>query len=404
MNKIAVIFQFELRAVMSRRMFWITTALLPAVGVVVILVGRLIAAVADDDPSLVGYVDQWGKLPMEIPAEIPLEPYVDLEKAKTDLLDGIIEAYYVVPPDYVETGSIVRYKRSSSAIFSEDNFAPAILNTLLIQALVADEVPPDVAVRVQAPAFVHTVRFDSGGEIAPEERDELSRFLVPYLFSIMLLVAIGMTSGFLVQSITEEKQTRTIEVLFSSVSPTTLMSGKILGLGAAGIVQIAIWLTAAWLLATLASSVLPLPSDIVIAPESLALGALFFILGYFLYAALLVGVGAIATSPQEGGQVGGFATFAAAIPLVLISLIINEPNGVLARIFTFVPITAPVTVMLRMSATTIPWWDILGSAVVLVVAATGATLLSARAFRTFLLLYGRRPGLREIWRTMRSAG
>jgi len=403
-NKIAVITRFELKSVFARRMFWITTGLLPAVGVIVILVGRLVASLANTEPSLVGYVDQWGKLPAEAPAGLHLQAYIDPDQARRDLLDKDIEAYYVIPSDYVQTGNILRFKRASSGIFSEGDGVPALLNSLLVQALVADQVSSDIAARIQVPAVIETVRLDDQGAVAPEDRDELSRFLVPYLFSILLLVSIGMTSGFLVQSITEEKQTRTIEVLFSSVSPTTLMAGKILGLGLAGIVQIVIWLVAAWLLATLAGSVLPLPGDLSISPETLLLGGLFFLLGYFFYAALIVGVGAISTSPQEGGQMGGFATFAAALPLILISVIINEPNGTLARVFTFIPFTTPVTVMLRTSATSVSWGDVAGGAVVLVAAAVGATILSARVFRAFLLLYGRRPRLGEIWRALRSAG
>jgi ABC-2 type transport system permease protein len=403
-NKAAVVFQFELRAVLSRRVFWVTTALLPAVGILIIVVGRIVASAASDDTKHVGYVDHWGRLPAEMPRESPLRSYPDEVTAKTALLARQIEAYYIVPADYVGTGVILRYKLASSAIFSEGEAAPSTLSTLLVQALVADQVSPDVAARVQKPAVVETVRLDTDGGVVPEERDELTRFLVPYILSILLLVSIGMTSGLLVQGIAEEKQTRTIEILLSSVSSSALMVGKILGLGAAGVIQILVWLISLWVLASAAGSALSLPSEINISPATLGLGALFFLLGYFFFATILVGVGAISTSPQEVGQIGGFVTFSAAIPLILTSVVTNEPNGLAARVLTYVPFTAPGTVMLRMSAVSIPWFDILAGAAILALSIFAAMLLSARVFRTFLLLYGRKPSLSEIWRALRNAG
>ncbi len=401
MNKLIPVFLFELRSTLRRRTYQIMTAAFPVLGIALILIIRLISTFVDDEePELRGYVDRWGRLPVEMPAEAPLRPYTSQEQAQAALLNDDIEAYFVIPANYVETGVVQEYTTSGSSIFS-DGDPPAVLRALLIQTLV-DEVSPEIAARVQQPIHIETVRLTREGEIAPEERDEFSRFIIPYGFSILLFMAIAFSSGFLVQSVTEEKQNRTIEILLSSVSPITLMAGKILGLGAASLLQILVWLLSAWLLVYVAGSIFSLQGDITIDPVMLALGAIFFLLAYLFFGTILAGLGAMMSSSQEGSQIGGFVSMLAIIPIFFMTPIIDEPNGALARVFTFIPFTTPLTVMLRLSAATLPWLDMVGGAVVLALSSLVGAFLAARVFRAFLLLYGRRPGLREVWRALRT--
>ena len=174
----------------------------------------------------------------------------------------------------------------------EGRGVPGALRSLLLQALVEDEVSPEIAARVQAPALLESVRLTPEGEVAPEERDEVSRFLIPYGFTLLLGFSLVFTSSFLAQSVTEEKQSRTLEVLLSSVSPFTLMAGNILGLGAAGLLQILVWLISARLLLLIADASLPLPDDLTIDPVMLALAALFFVLAYLFFGTVVAGVSA----------------------------------------------------------------------------------------------------------------
>ena len=331
-------------------------------------------------------------------------PYSSEEAARSALLDEDIEAYFVIPADYVETGLVQEYSTSESSIFNA-NAESAVLKILLVQALVEGHVPESVADRLQSPLRIERARLTAEGDAALKERDTFSRFLVPYIFGLMLLMSIFMTSGLLVQAIAEEKQSRTVEILLSSVSAFTLITGKVLGLGAAGLLQIIIWLLTARVLIFAGESLVPLPLDdaIVIEPAVMVLILLFFILGYLFFATLLAAIGAMATTPHEGGQMSAIVIVPGVVPYMLLAVIINEPDGHIARILTFIPITAPITAMLRLSASTIPWADFGVSLLILVFSIGGGLYLSARVFRAFLLLYGRRPGLREIWRALRTA-
>ena len=229
MNKLTTIFLFEFRSMVRRRLFLIITGSVPVLGVALILIIRLVTALAgDDDPKLRGYVDEWGPLPEELPTQSLLRPYLSEDDALTALLDDDIESYYVIPANYVESGDVKEY--TTSPIGLGNPRVSGDLRTVLLQSLVGGVVTPEIAARVHQPAIVDRVRLTSQGEPAPEERNNFSRFAVPFGFSMLLFFSIIFSNSFLVQSVTEEKQSRTIEVLLSSVSPFTLMAGKILGL------------------------------------------------------------------------------------------------------------------------------------------------------------------------------
>ncbi len=407
MSKILAVFLFEFRSTLRRRSFQISTAAFPLVIITVILVVTILSTInagADEESTLLGYVDRWGKLPTQSPAGSRMVPYSSEEAARSALLDEDIEAYFVIPADYVETGLVQEYSTSESSIFNA-NAESAVLKILLVQALVEGHVPESVADRLQSPLRIERARLTAEGDAALKERDTFSRFLVPYIFGLMLLMSIFMTSGLLVQAIAEEKQSRTVEILLSSVSAFTLITGKVLGLGAAGLLQIIIWLLTARVLIFAGESLVPLPLEnaIVIEPAVMVLILLFFILGYLFFATLLAAIGAMATTPHEGGQMSAIVIVPGVVPYMLLAVIINEPDGHIARILTFIPITAPITAMLRLSSSTIPWADFGVSLLILVFSIGGGLYLSARVFRAFLLLYGRRPGLREIWRALRTA-
>ncbi len=407
MSKVLAVFQFEFRSTLRRRSFQISTVAFPIMILAIILVGAIISRVSagsDEEPTFLGYVDRWGKLPTQSQAGSRLVPYSSEDAARSALLDDNIEAYFVVPADYVETGLVQQYSTSQSQIFNV-GAESAELKILLVQALVEGHLPEAVAARLQSPLRIERARLTAEGDAASEERDEFGRFFVPYVFGLMLLMSIFMTSGLLVQAIAEEKQSRTVEVLLSSVSAFTLITGKVLGLGAAGLLQILIWLVIVRILMFAGNSLLPLPSEdaLAIEPAVMVLILLFFVLGYLFFATLLAAIGAMATTPQEGGQMSAIVIVPGVIPYMLFVVIINEPDGLIARILTFIPVTAPLTAMLRLSASTVPWADFGLSLLILALSITGALFLSSRIFRAFLLLYGRRPGLREVWRALRTA-
>ena len=217
----------------------------------------------------------------------------------------------------------------------------------LRRALLAGRVPPAILHRVLGSvAHKQSHVLDPTGHEVPEQvvGEDIRRFLVPTMAALFLSVALFAGAGYLLLGPLREKENRILELLLASVTPDELLSGKLLGIGGAGLLQFALWVC---LLAIPLAILAPM---IGISLTPIAWATAFFLAGYALFGALMLGVGAIADTARHAQQLSGVFTLAAMIPFMFSFLIIQSPNGLFARVLTFVPVTAPITVMFRMSA------------------------------------------------------
>ena len=267
----------------------------------------------------------------------------------------------------------------------------------LIANLLKNEVSADITARVLAPYTLNNTVLDKSGNVA-EGQGGLGAYIMSSLFSVLLMMSTFTASGFLLQGLVEEKENRVMEVLLSSVSSRQLITGKVLGLGAAGLVQIALWLVSFRLLLPFASSsVGGLFTTLEFPPVIIVLSLVYFVLGYLLYAILMAGVGAIAATAQMGQQMSAIFSMMAAIPFVLMIFIIENGDHALNIVLSLFPPTTPLTVMMRLGQG-IPVWEIITSMVLLVLTILGGLALAARIF---MLMYGKTPGFKEVLRSLR---
>ncbi|GAF68903.1 unnamed protein product, partial [marine sediment metagenome] len=256
--------------------------------------------------------------------------------------------------------------------------------------------------RIEAPLDLVTTRLTETGEVATEQGG-YGNVIIPAIFGLLLALSLQASSMYLVEGLGDEKESRLIEVLLSSVSPRQLLTGKVLGLGAAGLVQVVVWLASLPLLLNLASSTIGgFFSTIQLPANFLVLGIVYFFLGYLLFAALAAGVGAISPSAREGQPLVLIYALLAFVPLWFVSLLFVFPNSPIWTVLTIFPITAPIAVMLRLGVTGIAAWELATSLAVMVLSIIGALALSVKAFRVYLLMYGKRPSWREIIQNLRS--
>ncbi|MCX6012120.1 MAG: ABC transporter permease, partial [Chloroflexi bacterium] len=242
---------------------------------------------------------------------------------------------------------------------------------------------------------------DKNGELASEQ-SLLVTYLLPYIFGMLFMFAIFINSGFLMQSVSEEKENRVVEIMLSSVSSKQLLTGKIIGLGFAGLIQVAVWFIAIKIFASFGSANIPFLVDLSIPASMLLIGILYFVLGYLLFAALMAGLGSIGRTAREGQSWSTIFTLPAVIPIWFGSLIITNPYGVISRILTFFPLTAPITGMMRVPANTISAWEIILSLVMLALSVAAAIWVSAKIFRIGMLMHGKRPSIRDLARYIKS--
>ena len=276
------------------------------------------------------------------------------------------------------------------------------IEDFLLSNVLADELSPEMLERAKAPMYLNTVQLDESGEVTAEQ-SEFNKYFLPIIFGMLFVFAIFFSSGFLLQSVSEEKENRVIEILLSSVSSRQLLAGKVLGLGTAGLIQTAIWLVAVKVFADVASVNIPLLSDLSITPGFIAMGLVYFVLGYLLFAALFAGIGSMGSTARESQSLTGILVMPAVMPLWLNYFIINDPDGTFAKVLTFIPLTAPVTAMMRLSRDSMSSLEIVLSLLLLAASVVFVLWMASKVFRAFLLMYGKSPGLKEIAQTLRAA-
>ena len=194
-----------------------------------------------------------------------------------------------------------------------------------------------------------------------------------------------------------------IEVLLTSASPMGVMAGKVLAMGTLGLFQVMVWALSLALLGPRILSSVPEFGQLTVEPVLVLWTIAFFLAGYFVLSTVMAGIGAATTSYREGSQISVLVILPGTTPFILWQVIVGDPGGGLARSLSFFPITAPMTMMLRMGATEIPLWEIIASLAVTVTGGIGLLWLSARVFRAGLLLYGQRMSLRRILGALRQA-
>ena len=255
----------------------------------------------------------------------------------------------------------------------------------------------EVIERLKQPLFLDAVAVDPKG--APRDLDGPRVFFLLGL-AFLLMFSLAMTGGFLLQGLGEEKESRIMEVLLSSVTPAQFMVGKVLGLGAAGLSQVLIWVAIGrTLLEVLPSVVTDL--DLTLPGLAPTIGAVaFFVLGYGMFATLNAGLGAISPTTRESQQLSIIVAAPLIIPIYAWVYIVENPTAGVVKFLTFFPLTSPLVVLERLGPEAIEPWEVAVSLVVLAVSVVAVAFLVSRIFRAFLLSYGKRPGLRMLARAL----
>ena len=402
-SRTGLILRHEFLHTIKKKGFIILTLAIPVVILLGIGIFKLASNVVVPSATVtrVGYVDQIGGFdPLYETASIELIRMESEDQATEALTAGEINEYFVIPADYVASGTVARY-----TLEKELASPPAVSSAIegfLDSNLLASEVPPELIGRVLTPTSILTTTLTTEGTVA-EDQGGFSNFIIPALFGALLAIALNVSANYVLQSLGEEKENRLIEILLSTVSAGQLLTGKLLGRGAAGLLQVLIWAVSIPLLLRLASATIGgLVSGIQLQPGLLVLGVVYFILGYLLFAVVSLAIAAICSTVREAQGLAPLFTLAAIAPFWFISLLMFFPNSPIWVVFSIVPFSAPVLVMLRLGITGVPAWQLAASMAVLVASVLGGLWIAAKLLRIYLLMYGKRPRIREIVRALRA--
>ncbi|MCC6616342.1 MAG: ABC transporter permease [Anaerolineae bacterium] len=351
-----------------------------------------------------GYIDETGLF--SNPGELRglFTRYDDEAAADAALAAGDIDTYYLIPADYLESGDVTQVmSRLSINMVNSDAIEQ------LLRSSLAQDVDPQIYQRLSNGTNLREIDVGRNTSVSSDEAFD-TRFIFVYVFGLILLGSLFMTNGYLLQSVIEEKESRLIEILISTVRPFDLLTGKILAFGILGLLQVSIWtgtfVFLGWLSGREAlQSFLPVLqtlANLTIPYNLLPLLLLYFILGYAFFAGLYGIVGAISNSMREGPQYAIVFTLPAVLPFYFISIFATTPNDPLPLVLSLFPLTAPLGMAMRLVVTDVPFWQVALSLGLLAISVLGSLWLASRMFRVNTLLAGRLPRLRDLPRLVRG--
>jgi ABC-2 type transport system permease protein len=334
-----------------------------------------------------------------------------LAEVRADLIGRVqrkeIDGYVYLPPDIVQT-SQAEYRARNVANF---NVLTAVQRaaTQAVQAARLQAAGLDGA---QVAGLVRRVEVGTGRitEKGEEGGSAQSTFFLGYIVGFLVYLMILLYGMNVLRSVLEEKTNKIAEVIVSSMKASHLMLGKILGVGAVALLQVAIWglmmgygamrsdtLTARFGLPKGALDVVHVP------PATIAAVAGFFILGFLLYAALYAALGAAVNSEQEAQQFQLAVMMPLIIPMVMVFRIVSDPLGPVSTVLGMIPFTAPVTMAMRLASTPVPPVQVIGSLALLAATVLAVAWVAGKIYRVGILSTGKRPTLAELGQWLRMA-
>ncbi len=400
MKRILLVAQYEFMTNIKK-----TSFLMAAIGGPLFTIGIMVFATLLSISSIeagqikgerVGYVDEAGIIanpPLGLPDAYIAYP--DAKRGQTALDNKEIDLLAVIDSAYLKTGkiSLLAYGSVSNALkkdlggFISTNLAHSVSDTL-----------PEA--RIKDPVNLEYF-LQNNGRALNSETALLAVIMTPIVFVIVFMIALQLTGTYLMTSIVEEKTNRIMEILATSVTPTQLLAGKLLGVGGLGLVQITIWLVVAAIglvvgRGTELVQAIQVPFDIVV------IALAYFVLNYFLIGSILAGIGVIVGSEQESRQFAGIVTIVTVLPLILMFSFLMDPDGPLPVFLSLFPFTAPMAMLLRLMLSAVSPLELISSFGLMFVTTLVIVWMSARVFRWAMLLYGKKMSPRDIWRVIRG--
>lgn len=329
---------------------------------------------------------------------------MDLVRVESDargkqlVMDGELDGLLLVPSDYLS--------RSSYQYFSETGTDFGVMQALestLGQMVVTRRLQDAGLEASRISALTQQPRIEGRklSEAGEEQQDFFTVMMVALGFVMMLYMTIIFYGQIIGRSVLQEKTSKTVEIMLSSIRPIDMMVGKILGKGAAGLLQYAVWITIAAILVQIVG-----PRFDLAIPESLNFAnmgylVLFFVLAFFLYATVYAALGAGSEDEQHLNQLAVPMIFFLVLPMVFVSAIVMNPNATFSYVLSYVPFTAPIVMLTRVLIATPPAWEILACIAVMLATIAALAVVGARIFRVGILMTGKRFGIGEIVKWVR---
>jgi len=319
--------------------------------------------------------------------------YENFDEAKTALQEKTIDAIMVIPVGIMDTSKSKYFARSLTNFKVIDELRNTLSHTVILQRMENQGVAVEMAESISKRVKMDTFEVNKEGKLT--EGNELMVLLGPFFFVFLLVMAIFINGQLLLRSVIEERTNRMVEILLSTVSARELMTGKILGLGSLGMVQILFYLSIGVIFGMVKGIE-------IVRFDELPILFIYFLTGYFFFASIYATLGTLFDNEQDAQQSMTIVSIIAMVPLMGSFYFMANPTALVTKILSFVPPMTPFMMILRISSDAAEPWEIAATVVLMIVSVWGMMTLAGKIFRTALLMYGKRATLPEIWRWIRA--
>ncbi len=435
MGKIGIIIQREFTQRVRKKSFIITTVLTPLLMIGLMAAPILISQIKSDNQKDVLVVDRSGRIAPELKSDGQMvfkpsdKSYEQIRADRPEDVYGIL----VIGADIMENPRDVQlYTYGTSTIEAENGIRKQIEGIIETQKLLSYDIAnlPEIMEQVKTTVVMQTMQIDSEGK----EKESSSMLATggAYIFGFMIYMFIFLYGAMVLQGVIEEKSSKVMEIIVSSVRPFELMMGKILGIASVAITQFAIWMVLIFVLGTVASQIFAADlaagaqamKDVAgtgmagmggIDPEAASLlrGAtdlgflgklfggfvVFFIGGYLVYAAMFAAIGSAVDDAADTQQLQLPVTIPLILAIVVLMNVLRDPDGHLAFWFSIFPLTSPVIMMARIPYG-VPFWQLALSVTLLYASFVGLVWMAGKIYRVGIFMYGKKPTWKELIKWM----
>lgn len=435
MNKIFLVIQREYLARVKKKSFLIATLLTPLIFPAIMGIFVWVAVSEQENQSLriIEVIDETDLFFMESSEQYAFTSSVDdPEEAKKMVQDGDRYGFLYIPKMEISSPKGIQYYGIENPSISLMSYLESALKRKIEdQRLYEKGIDPSVLKEIRTQVSIQSVTLGESGE--EKINDATVNYAIGFLAGILIYIFIFVYGNQIMQGVIEEKSTRIVEILVSSLKPFQLMMGKIVGIGAVGLTQFLIWVVLIGTLTTLVTGVLGMqmpqqqamemasPEMAQVAPDSSELSEIllvingidfvaiavsfiiYFLGGYLLYGALFAAVGSAVDAPSDAQQF----MFPITIPLIvaymgLFVFVLQDPNSTTSFWLSVIPFTSPIAMMGRVSYG-VPFWELALSVALLVLGFLFTTWLAGKIYRIGILMHGTKPSYKVLWKWVRSS-
>ncbi len=422
MRKILAVVRREYIQIVRTKGFIIGTILGPVVIGLFILVPMAVSMMSIEKQETIGIIDVQGDVFNELDEKLSMKlkdgrrRFVlerfrngdDSESLKEALNQKVMKeelSGYIFIPEDIESGGQAEYIAKHVSDFDKIRSLQEALNSVVVaKRLEAAGLDPG-----EVSSYMQRVNFSTKKVTERGLEEETGgTFLISYILVLILYMTLLLYGQIILRGVIEEKSSRVVEIVLSSLRPFQLMAGKILGIAAVGLTQYTIWVLFGLGLTrfsgTLMAGVFPqaqgfsLPR---IPPYVFIYFVVFFLLGYFLYATLYAAIGSLVNSEKEAQHLVGPVTMALVIPILLMIFVMRSPDSTLSVVLSLIPFFSPILMLMRVATLLPPFIEIFASIVLMCLTILFMIWLTSKIYRVGLLMTGKRPGLREIAKWVR---